>query len=201
MVSSVRMAFAEYKRWLFNPRIVLLIALIIFARESVGQFLCEHAKDMDINMQIFEPYIALCNSYVVILVTPIFYLVMMADFPIMKGSYMWAISRMGKKEWIFSQFILSVMCGVTIQICLFISSFISCFGYLEYKNTWSEVITQYYLKFPEKAGSDVTSLISGDIYNQMTPMTAMVYTFTLSLLSMILLSMLLMCVLIREMLF
>ena len=73
MVSSVRMAFAEYKRWLFNPRIVLLIALIIFARESVGQFLCEHAKDMDINMQIFEPYIALCNSYVVILVTPIFY--------------------------------------------------------------------------------------------------------------------------------
>lgn len=193
MKASFKMAMAEYKRWLFNSRAVMLIVLIIFAREAVGQFLCQHAADMNMKLQIFEPYIALCNSYVALLVTPIFCLVMMADFPVMEGSYMWSIYRLGKKQWIFSQVILSIMCSITIECCLFVSSIISCLGYIGFGNDWSKVITQYYLYFPDKAGQSVTSLISGDIYNQMLPLEGFVHTFFLSLLSMVLLSVILMC--------
>lgn len=193
MKASFRMAIAEYKQWLFNPRVVLLIVLIIFSRETVGQFLCQHAIDMNMNLQFLEPYIALCNSYVVILVTPIFYMVMMADFPVMEGSYMWSIYRMGKKQWIFSQLIIAVLCGFTIEACLFIASIVSCFGYIGFGNNWSKVITQYYLYFPQKAGQEVTSLISGDIYNQMLPLEGFIHTLILSLLGMVLLSVILMC--------
>ncbi len=193
MKSCCRMAWAEYKRWLANPRIVLLLMLIVYARESVGKVMCQHSVDMGMNLQLFEPYIALCNSYIVVLITPIIFLVMMADFPVMEGSYMWCVYRMGKREWVFSQLILSFLCGITIEVGLLITSIISCIGHITMQSNWSEVITRYYLYFPEKSGSEVSKLISGDIYNQMSPTAGFLYTITLSHLSMILYSVVLMC--------
>lgn len=193
MKACIRVAYAEYKRWLGNPRIVVLLLLIFFAREVVGKNLCEHAADMGQPLQLFEPFVALCNSYVVMLIAPVFFLVMMADFPVMEGSYMWSVYRMGKIKWIMCQLMTCIMCSLTIILGLLVSSIISSIGHVSMSNSWSNVITQYYLYFPDKAGSMVTDLLSADIYNQMTPAFAVIYTVTLSVLSMVLYSVILMC--------
>ena len=193
MKASLRMALAEYKRWLFNPRILILFMLLVYSRESIGKLMCNQAVEMNCNLNIFEPYIGLCNSYIAVLIVPVFFLVMMSDFPVMEGSYMWSVLRMGKKNWIFSQIFFCVMSSFTIEIFLFISSVLSCLGHIGFSSGWSDVVTKYYISFPEKAGIYVNSLIQGDIYNQMTSARAFLLTISLTILSMVMYGVILMC--------
>ena len=193
MKGGLRGAFEEYRRWIRNPRSLMLIMLLIVSREVVGKVLCEHAEAMGSDLQIFEPFIALCNSYMVIIIAPVFFLVMMADFPVMEGSYMWSVYRMGKVRWICSQMLMSLMSSMTIVAGLLAVSVLSCAGHISTGDRWSEVITQYYLVFPEDAGGMVSTLIEGDTYNQMSPFVAVLHTFILSVLSMVLYSATLMC--------
>ncbi len=187
------MAFAEYKRWLCNPRILLLIILIIYARESVGKVLCEHAVAMGESLHWLEPYLALNNSVVAILIMPVFFLVLMSDFPVMEGSYLWAIYRTGKIKWIATQMLFSLFSILTVMFGMFISSIISCWGSMKMEGGWSRVVTHYYLAFPEDANSPTAKFIQGDIYNQLEVGEAFGLSVTLTVLMLLLYCAILLC--------
>ncbi len=193
MKGIIRVALAEYKRWLCNPRILLLFMLIVYARESVGKILCEHALAMRESLNWLEPYIALNNSVIAVLIMPIFFLVLMSDFPVMEGSYLWSIYRMGKVRWIGTQMLFAFFAIVTILFGMFASSILSCWGSLTVNEKWSKVVMRYYLVFPEDAQSPVAQLIQGDIYNQLTTSEAFVLSVTLTILTLLLYSAILLC--------
>lgn len=193
MKGIVRVALAEYRRWLCNPRILLLFMLVIYARESVGKILCEHAVAMGEPLNWLEPYVALNNSVIAVLIMPVFYLVLMSDFPVMEGSYLWSIYRMGKVRWIVTQMLFSFFAILTILFGMFFSSIISCLGSLTISGEWSNVVTRYYLAFPEDANSPVAQLIQGDIYNQLEVGEAFVLSVTLTVLTLLLYSAILLC--------
>lgn len=193
MRGIVRVAMAEYKRWLCDPRILLLFMLIIYARESVGKILCEHAVAMGEPLNWLEPYIALNNSVIAILIMPVFFLVLMSDFPVMEGSYLWSIYRMGKVRWIVTQMLFAFFAVITILFGMFASSILSCWGSLVISGEWSNVVTRYYLAFPEDAHSPVAQLIQGDIYNQLEVGTAFALSVTLTILTLLLYSAILLC--------
>ena len=177
----VSVALAEYKRWLWNPRILLLFVLAIYARESVGKVLCEHAVKMGEELHWLEPYLALNNSVVAILIMPVFFLVLMSDFPIMEGSYLWAIYRTGKIKWIVIQILFAFLAIVTVLFGMFLSSIFSCWGSLTFHGSWSKVVTHYYLAFPNDANSPIARLIQGDIYNQLGVGESMLLSVTLTI--------------------
>lgn len=193
MKGIIRVAFAEYKRWLCNPRILLLIMLIIYARESVGKVLCEHAVAMGEKLHWLEPYLALNNSVVAILIMPVFFLVLMSDFPVMEGSYLWSIYRTGKIRWIVTQMLFSFFAILTVMAGMFFSSIVSCWGSLKVEGQWSNVVTRYYLAFPEDANSTTAQLIQGDIYNQLKVGEAMLLSVTLTILMLLLYCAILLC--------
>lgn len=193
MKGIVRVALAEYKRWLWNPRILLLLMLIVYARESVGKILCEHAVAMGVPLNWLEPYIALNNSVIAILIMPVFFLVLMSDFPVMEGSCLWSIYRMGKVKWIVTQMLFAFFAIVTILFGMFVSSIVSCWGSLTVDGEWSNVVTRYYLAFPEDANSPVAQLIQGDIYNQLEVGEAVALSVTLTVLTLLLYSAILLC--------
>ena len=188
-----RVAMAEYKRWLCNPRILLLFMLIIYAREAVGKVLCEHAVAMEEKLYWLEPYLALNNSVVAILIMPVFFFVLMSDFPVMEGSYLWSIYRMGKIKWIVTQLLFSFFAILTVMFGMFLSSVFSCWGNLTLQNGWSNVVTRYYLAFPEDANSPTAQLIQGDIYNQLEVEQAMTLSVTLTILMLFLYCAILLC--------
>lgn len=188
-----RVALAEYKRWLYNPRILMLFMLIIYAREAVGKVLCEHAEAMGQPLHWLEPYLALNNSVVAILIMPVFFLVLMSDFPVMEGSYLWAIYRTGKVKWIITQLLFAFFAILTIMGGLFVSSIFSCWGNLTVEGSWSNVVTRYYLAFPEDAFSPTAQLIQGDIYNQLEVGEAMLLSVTLTILMLLLYCTILLC--------
>ena len=70
---------SEYRSWLFRTRQVTMLVLAVLVWEVVGSSLCSHAELMNVGLQFFEPYIATANSYLVILIVPIFSLIMMSD--------------------------------------------------------------------------------------------------------------------------
>ena len=187
------MAAAEYKRWLCDPRILMLIMLIIYAREAVGKVLCEHAVAMGQSLHWLEPYIALNNSVVAILIMPVFFLVLMSDFPVMEGSYLWSIYRTGKVKWVITQMLFSLFAILTVMSGMFLSSIISCWGSMTMEGGWSRVVTHYYLAFPEDANSPTAQLIQGDIYNQLEVGEAMLLSITLTILMLLLYCAILLC--------
>ena len=193
MKGIFRVAIAEYKRWLCNPRILLLFILIIYAREAVGKLLCEHAVAMGEPLHWMEPYIALNNSVVAILIMPVFFLVLMSDFPVMEGSYLWSIYRTGKVKWIVTQMLFALMSILTVMFGMFASSIISCWGSITMEAQWSKVVRYYYLAFPENANSPTAQLIQGDIYNQMDVGIAMLRSVTLTILMLLLYCAILLC--------
>lgn len=193
MKGIIRVALAEYTRWVCNPRILLLVILMIYARETVGKVLSEHAIAMGEKLHWLEPYLALNNSVVAILIMPIFFLVLMSDFPIMEGSYLWAVYRAGKIKWVMIQVTFSVLAIFTILFGMFISSILVCWENLTLKGGWSNVITRYYLAFPEDANSPTAQLIKGDIYNQLEIGEAMLLSVTLTVLAMLLYCSILLC--------
>lgn len=56
----------------------------------------------------FEPYIATANSYLVLLIVPIFALILMSDFPNLEDGYMFTIYRMGKTKWLIGKVIFAL---------------------------------------------------------------------------------------------
>ena len=172
---------------------LMVLVLMVYAREAVGKALCQHAIDMGENLQIWEPFLALSNSYVAMLVVPIFFLVLMADFPIMDGSYLWSVYRMGKVKWILGQIVFLVYSSVTIIVAMILSGIISCWGVFSLKNEWSNVITRYYIFAPENADTMTAQLITGDVYNHISPVEALLLAVSLSVLAMVLYGIILMC--------
>lgn len=193
MKGMFRVAIAEYKRWLYNPRILMLFILIIYARESVGKILCEHAIAMNTQLHWLEPYIALNNSKIAILIMPIFFLVLMSDFPVMEGSYLWAIYRAGKVKWIFTQLLFSLFAILTVMGGVFISSILSCWGSMRVGGGWSDVTTRYHLTFSNEINDPITQLIRGDIYNQLTVSQAFIMSVTLTILMLLLYCAIMLC--------
>lgn len=193
MKGLFRVAIAEYKRWLYNPRILLLFILIIYARETVGKILCEHAVVMNTELHWLEPYIALNNSQIAILIMPIFFLVLMSDFPVMEGSYLWAIYRAGKIKWIFTQMLFALFAILTVMGGMFLSAIMSCWGSITLHGGWSAVTTRYHLAFPNEINSMVTQLIRGDIYNQLSIGQAFILSVTLTILMLLLYCAIMLC--------
>lgn len=159
----------------------------------MGKILCEHAVAMGEPLNWVEPYIALNNSVIAVLIMPVFYLVLMSDFPVMEGSYLWSIYRMGKVRWVVTQMLFSFFSIVTILFGMFASAILSCWGSLTISGDWSNVVTRYYLAFPEDAQSPVAQLIQGDIYNQLGVGEAFVLSVSLTILTLLLYSAILLC--------
>lgn len=187
----IRTALAEYKSWLFNSRHLLIIALFLYIRECVGTVLCDYSADMNEKFQFFEPYIAINNSYVLLLIAPLFFLILMSDFPNVGEGYIFVLHRMGKKNWIIEQVIYAFLCSLTVAVMFFAITTLTCADTLKFDESWSDVITKFHIHFPFKRNDPVARLINRDIYNHMYPWEAALHTFTLSVLMMFLYSMIL----------
>ena len=111
MIKTIK---SEYHSFICRSRMIILLAFAILVWQVVGSSLCNHAKMMEAGLQLFEPYIATANSYLVLLIVPIFALILMSDFPNLEDGYMFTIYRMGKTKWLIGKVIFALLCSFTI---------------------------------------------------------------------------------------
>ena len=182
-------AKTEYIKWVTNPRMIIIIVMMVFIKSVAIDPLLDNSVEMNSPLNMLEPFIAVGNSGLVLLVLPIVYMTLMADFPKVDGNAIFYMIRTGKINWLIGQIIFSIGAIITYLSVVFAGSVLPLLGRAFWANGWSLVVKQYDILFPEKAGGVAAELVPKSLYNQLPPFSAAIqsyilialYLFTLSL--------------------
>ena len=113
-----RVAKNEYIKWIRNPKMIVLLVMLIFSFDYVILELTEAADKMGEKLQIFEGFIGISNSQLLLMIIPIVFVGLMGDFPRVDGNAMFYINRVGKSNWLLGQMLFAVMAAGTYLLAL-----------------------------------------------------------------------------------
>ena len=74
-------AKTEYIKWVCDARMVILGVLLIFIYNFAITPLLENAEKMNEPLNMLEPFIAVANSGAVLMIIPLVFMTLIADFP------------------------------------------------------------------------------------------------------------------------
>ncbi len=173
----INTAKIEFKKWILDPRMLVLAVLMIFIHSMVISPLIENAEIMGEKINILEPFIAVMNSGVVILILPLCFMALIADFPKIDTNTVFIISRMGRKNWVLAQLLKLFFMAISFLLVVFIVST----GLVVLKGNvsgeWSKVITDFSEKFPKYSSNAGARLIPLNLYYQFPVAQAAVLSF------------------------
>lgn len=181
---SFRVAKNEYIKWITNPKMIIVVVMMIFAYDFIILELTSAADKMGVKLQIFEGFIGVSNSPILLMIIPIVFIGLMGDFPRVDSNVMFYIFRVGKYNWLLGQIIFSVMAAITYLLMIFGFCIVTVLGKCYTDNMWSDVTTKYYLFAPEDYEGKVVNITTGRLYNNITPVSA---TFSIIILMFLLL--------------
>lgn len=186
-----RVAKNEYIKWIRNPKMIVLLVMLIFSFDYVILELTEAADKMGEKLQIFEGFIGISNSQLLLMIIPIVFVGLMGDFPRVDGNAMFYINRVGKSNWLLGQMLFAVMAAGTYLLALLGFSVMTFLGRCFASNIWSEVTTKYYIFAPNDYASRVANLTTGRLYNNLPPIDAALNIMGLMFLFLVLIAMML----------
>lgn len=118
---SIKQAFSvartEYLRWITDPRVIIIGVLLLFIETLAIEPLSERAAKFGGELVCLEPFVAVGNSGVLLLLMPCVFLVLISDYPILNGSTLFFVHRTGRINWYTGQVIFLVM-----AICTFLGA-------------------------------------------------------------------------------
>lgn len=169
----------EYRKWIANPRAILLLCFWCYMNTSIIMPLCERAVSMDAPLNILEPLIAGANSSVVFLLFPLLVVTMLADFPRIDGGTLFVIFRSGRLNWLFGEVLFLIESVATCIAFFAMSCILPMLNKGFFYDGWSEVITEYNKLHPGQEGSYVSQMITENLYYQVAPFKAAVLSLML----------------------
>lgn len=173
----------EYLLWLTNPRISILLVILVLIHSMVIQPLVEASKQIGYSFHLMEPIVALCNSTLILLILPIGFLILMADFPRMDRGFLLQLYRVGRLNWVLGELLYLCMAATSYLVGVIIGTMVCSLPYAPVIGpNWSMVATDYAAILGDDALKTVASLLPGNLYRQMGPIVAvMESSFLLSL--------------------
>lgn len=164
----------EYIQWITNPKMIVCFVLLVMIREVVILPMTEAASQMDQPLNVLEPIIAAMNSGIILLLIPLAYLVLIADFPCIDGNTYYYLSRVGRLNWFFGQIAFQLGSIITYLLFVVISTGIQVSGESFLINGWSLVVTDRGEPFDNGV---MDNLIPLSLFYQMSPYQAFLMSF------------------------
>lgn len=186
--AAVHIAQAEFRQWLRSSRIIILFVMLVFVNVQVIGPLRQCKMLMGEMLSIPEAFVALGNSGVILLIIPILFLVLMADFPQRTGIDRFYQMRCTKRTWIFGQAVFAAAASCFVLLFLLMSSCVLMIGTGRWSLSFSDAVTHFTSVYPDRTGDYVVQLLPGNLYQQMTLEQALIHTFCLLLLYFLLIS-------------
>ena len=180
----------EYLRWLIDPRMIIVAVLVLFVYSFAISPLRSAAEEMGVSLNILEPFIAVANSNMIMLIVPLVFLTLISDYPKTDSSLFFSISRVGRVNWVLSQIVLMIMMIMTYLIMLFTASVLPCISDGYAGSEWSDTATKYITFFPDRSFDFVAGLLPENLYNQVTVFRAALEGYLLIALYLFILGML-----------
>lgn len=184
-----KLAYMELMRLVRSTKIIILALFVIFINIQIIAPLRELSNLMGHKLSVFEPFVAIGNSGVVVLILPLFFTTMMADFPREgKCQYFYRI-RCSKRVWIAGQIVYAIGSAVALTVFVLVASILLSLDFISWKSDYSHAVTRYVAVFPEHAGKYVVQLIPENLYNQIPLLDAVIHTLLFLVLYFIMLAM------------
>lgn len=178
----LKLSKIEFSYLVRSTKIIILALFIIFINIQIITPLRECGTLMESKLSIFEPFAALGNSGVVVLILPLFFITMMADYPREGNNQYFYHVRCGKRVWLGGQILYAVASSMALALFVFACSVILSLDFVECNSNYSYAVTRYVATFPERAGEYVVQLIPENLYNQISLLGAIVNTMLLTML-------------------
>lgn len=189
--SIFRVAKNEYIKWITNPKMIIVVVMLIFAYDYVILELISAADKMENKLQIFEGFIGISNSQLLLMIIPVVFVGLMGDFPRIDGNSMFYLHRVGKVNWLLGQILFAVLSSATYLLGILVFSIVTIAGRSFTANIWSDITTRYYIFEPNAYASTVANLTTGRLYNNLKPNNATIHILGLMFMFLILISMML----------
>ncbi len=172
-------ALTEFVKWISDARMIILAVLLVFINSFAIEPLLENAKLMGKPLNILEPFIAVANSGAILLIIPLVFLTLIADFPKIDTNTVFYIIRVGRTNWLLGQVIKLAMMAVSYLAVIFAGSVVPMLFKGFWGNNWSDVATKFAITFPEKSGNFGVQLLPENLYNQIPIFTAAIQSYLL----------------------
>lgn len=170
-------AKGEYIKWITNPRIITVGILLVFIHSFAVQPMLQHANKYGEPLNVLEPFLAVCNSGMMVLFMPVVFILLISDFPVMGSNTLLTVQRTGKQNWFWGQMLFVVMSIISYIAVIFLGCILMSKGKIQ--DTWSDTIALYNSRFPEEAHGFVSKLLPPNLYNQMSILDSLAYTIVL----------------------
>lgn len=128
-------------------------------------------------LNILEPFAAIGNSGMLIMLMPCVFLILISDYPVITGNTLFSVCRTGKKNWFLGQLVFMLAAVVSYIGAILLSSIVMSGG--DAGAEWSEVVRKYEVVFPEETGNFASQLLPSNLYNQIPLVTAVIQTAVL----------------------
>ena len=172
-------ARTEFIKWVCDARMIILGVLVIFIYSFAIEPLLKNAEEMGEPLNMLEPFIGIANSGAILLIIPLVFLTLIADFPKIDTNTVFYIIRVGRVNWLLGQIIKLVMMALSYLAFIFAGAVIPMIGRGFWYNGWSNVATQYAVRFPEKSGNFGVQLLPENLYNQLSVFKAAIQSYLL----------------------
>ena len=187
-INAWNLAKLEMKKWIISPRMVLWIPMVVYINHFAIEPIVRAAEDMSAKTgylcrpNLFEGFIAMGTSGLLLMILPLMLLVLLSDFPNTEYGSVFLIHRISRRDWIIGQILFFVMASIIFIVIIGLISMSLLIGRSEMSFSWSRVVTKYGRVFPDRYGDTFSRLLPKQLYNQMTPLESILHTYLLLLL-------------------
>ena len=177
----------EYSLWLTNPRMSILLVLLVLIHSMVIQPLAKAGGPIGVRVHLLEPLAALCNSTLILLILPLGFLILMAGFPRMDRGFLLQLYRVGRLNWVLGELLYLCMAAGTYLGVVLLGTALCSLPYAPITSPgWSAVATDYVDILGESALKSAIALLPKNLYQQMGPGAAVAGSFLLLFLCLVL---------------
>ena len=163
----------EYSLWLTNPRMSILLVLLVLIHSMVIQPLAQAGGQIGVRFHLLEPLAALCNSTLILLILPLGFLILMVGFP--------------RLNWVLGELLYLCMAAGTYLGVVLLGTALCSLPYAPITSPgWSAVATDYVDILGESALKSAVGLLPKNLYQQMGPGAAVAGSFLLLFLCLVL---------------
>jgi len=172
-------AATEFVKWVCDAQMVIVAVLLIFINNFAVSPLTNNAELMGEPLNILEPFIAVANSEILILIIPIVFLTLIADYPKVDTNTVFYIVRIGRANWFVGQVLKLIFMIVSYLAVIFLGTVLPMLSKGFWYNGWSNVATGFVKMFPDRRGDFGVELLPENLYNQLTVFSAAVQSYLL----------------------
>ena len=180
---SLKQAFScevtEFVKWVCDARMVIVAVLLIFINNFAVSPLTNNAELMGEPLNILEPFIAVANSEILILIIPIVFLTLIADYPKVDTNTVFYIVRIGRANWFVGQILKLVFMIISYLAVIFLGTVLPMLSKGFWYNGWSNVATGFVKMFRDRRGDFGVELLPENLYNQLSVFEAAVKSYLL----------------------